>query len=482
MDSPRATIGDWLPLFRPRNYPNYLVVVVAALAVCDGAPPVRALALEFLWFGVCLYSGIYILNEVLDADLDRLHPVKRDRSVPSGRIPAWQAVALAGALWVVAFAASAPVYYPLYLGFIAVNLAYSLFIKRRGFRNLIAVTSALRVSLGFVVAGKGVLHDPGLMVLCTLYMASVQQAKFGVEGTLGSRHTGAKLLGFAALMVPVSAWCWSRHPVVVAWTDLAMVIWVFIPWRSPRAARWLIGADVPEPRAADAPLPAMVVFDVDGTLCDSMAAILQAVNELAPTMGFPPITAEQHRAFRGLGIRQIQRALGLRAWQLARLGRHTRRVLYERIGSLKPIAGVAAELHGLRERGYRLAIVSSNQRKNVEAFVRAHGIDLFDELNTHRGWGSGLWRKRRQLRALMDTWQHQASRFVYVCDEIRDIEAARAVQMPVIAVSWGANSAEALAAAGPTMLIDSPSQLAEAVRLVFAGAPDAAPPARRGAA
>ncbi len=473
MDSRKAALADWLGLFRVRNYPNYLVVIVAALAVSGGNVPVKALAIQFLLFGLCLYNGIYIVNEVLDVDLDRRHPVKRHRPVASGRITQAQALLLAGCLWAIAFVAADPVYAPLYLGFIGINLLYSLVLKRRGFRNVIAVTSALRVSLGFVVAGQPPLAEPALMLLCTLFMASVQQVKFHAEGTIGHRHSGAKLLGLASAMVPVGIVSAPAHPIVVAWTAFAMVAWVYVPWRFPRAARWLIGADVPEHTrsASDQPLPDMVVFDVDGTLCDSMRAIQQAVNEMAPKMGFAPVTEERYREFRTLSVFEIQKVLGLSAWQLARLGRHARRTLYERMDSLKPVSGIPEALQDLRRRGYRLGIVSSNHERNVKAFLRAHGMDCFDEIVTHRGLGSGLRRKRVQLRALMDACRHEAGRFVYVGDEIRDIEAARAVGMPALAVTWGANTAEALARAAPTSLVETPGHLSEAVGSALADPP-----------
>lgn len=472
MRETRATLLDWLRLFRVRNYPNYLVVIVAALAVCDGDVPIRGLLLQFVLFAVCFYSGIYILNEVADADLDRRHPVKRHRPVPSGRIPAWQALTLAGVLWAIAFGFSDAVYYPLYVAFIAVNLAYTFVLKRHGFRNLIAVTSALRVAMGFLVAGKTALHHPGLMLLCTLFMASVQQVKFGVEGTIGSRRTGTKLLVIAALMIPVSVWCAPEHPIVVAWTTFAMGLWGFVPWRFPPTARWLIGADVPDRQQIDpdSKRPDMVVFDVDGTLCNSMRAILAAVNEMSSQLGFEPISEEQFRAFRGMSVRQIQKTLGLSAWQLARLGRHVRGVLRTRIETLKPIDGIPAQVHELHRAGYRLAIVSSNQRANVEAFLRASDLAVFDEIVTHEGWGTGLWRKRRQLRDLMDDHRDDIGRFVYVCDEIRDIEAALGARMPVIAVGWGANSAEALNVAGAPVLIHDPAELVDAVRRTLDGA------------
>jgi phosphoglycolate phosphatase len=461
---------DLLRLFRVRNYPNYLVVVIAAMAATDGHPPVKKLAMAFLLFGVCLYNGIYILNEVIDADLDRLHPVKKERPVPSGRVPVWQALTLAGVLWTIAFVASDRAYLPLYLAFVAVNLVYSFVLKRRGFRNAIAVTSALRVSLGFVIAGQSALWAPGLMLLCTLFMAGVQQAKFSVEGTIGSEHSGAKLLTIAALMAPVSFWCWSAHPLVVLWTNFAMVAWVFVPWRFPPTAHWLIGADVPSRNlpATSTPLPDMVIFDVDGTLCDSMIAILNAVNEMAPVLGFKVITDEQFRQFRAMTVRGILQTLGINTWQLIRLGRHVRGALRSRAAELKPIPGIAEELRALRAAGYRLAIVSSNQRSNVEAFLRAQGLDYFDEINTHNGFGSGLWRKRRQLTDLMKAQRRSVGRFVYVGDEIRDIEASRAAGLPVIAVGWGANTAEVLAAAQPTVLIHSPADLQDAVRNAIA--------------
>lgn len=233
-------------------------------------------------------------------------------------------------------------------------------------------------------------------------------------------------------------------------------------------ARWLIGADVPgrtrRPWRGD-----VVAFDFDGTLCDSMRAIQQAINEMAPRMGFPAVDEARYLEFRTMSLRQIQRALGLSVWQLATLGRHARRALWQRMDTLRPVAGVAEALRTLHAGGYRLAIVSSNHRRNVEAFLRANDLECFDEIVTYQGPGSGLWRKQRQLRALMAGLGSEA-RYVYVCDEIRDVEAARAVGMPVIAVGWGANTAEALAAAGPTACIHAAEELAPAVRTVLSAA------------
>jgi phosphoglycolate phosphatase len=53
---------------------------------------------------------------------------------------------------------------------------------------------------------------------------------------------------------------------------------------------------------------------------------------------------------------------------------------------------------------------------------------------------------------------------IYVGDETRDIEAARKIQIQVIAVSWGFNSREVLAEQKPDFLISHPSQLIEVVR------------------
>ena len=122
----------------------------------------------------CLLAGaVYTLNDLVDVDADRIHPVKRERPIASGRVPLSLARAMVGALVLVgmagalygppAFAAVAAIYF-------AQNIAYSFWLKK------IAYLDVAIIALGFVlrvVAGGFATRIPvsGYLVACTALLA-----------------------------------------------------------------------------------------------------------------------------------------------------------------------------------------------------------------------------------------------------------------------------------------------------------------------
>ena len=159
---------------RPRQWTKNLVVFAGLLFSQNLFDPVlaaRALA-AFVLF--CLLTGaIYLLNDVLDYERDRLHPQKRHRPVASGALPRATAAAaglalLAGALGG-AFGLARPFGWTA-LAYAALITAYSF-----GLKHLVIV-DVLVVALGFVlraVAGAVVIRveiSPWL-IICTLLLA-----------------------------------------------------------------------------------------------------------------------------------------------------------------------------------------------------------------------------------------------------------------------------------------------------------------------
>jgi 4-hydroxybenzoate polyprenyltransferase len=122
-----------------------------------------------------LASGIYVLNDLIDLNLDRVHPKKRTRPLASGRlsVPAgWTLlvllVAAGGTLAVLLGSRFAPVA----AGYLLLNIAYTLVLKR------IVMVDVLAISIGFVlraVAGVAVLRNPvdlsPWLLLCTFFLA-----------------------------------------------------------------------------------------------------------------------------------------------------------------------------------------------------------------------------------------------------------------------------------------------------------------------
>lgn len=94
-------VRDWLALLRPHQWvKNVLIFAGYIFAGNFKLPPPKAITdLTFVLVGFvsfCLLSGaVYAVNDVVDREKDRKHPVKRNRPVASGRVSVREAAALA---------------------------------------------------------------------------------------------------------------------------------------------------------------------------------------------------------------------------------------------------------------------------------------------------------------------------------------------------------------------------------------------------
>jgi 4-hydroxybenzoate polyprenyltransferase len=155
---------------RPRQWVKNVFVFAAAVFDHRLSDPDAAVRVSTAFVLFCmLSSAVYLLNDVADREVDRLHPTKRKRPVASGRLPVGLALAAAVVLAVVAlgggfllsprFAAVAGLY-------LASNLAYSLGLKRVVILDVMLVSTGflLRAWAGAVVIDVAMSH---WLVLCT---------------------------------------------------------------------------------------------------------------------------------------------------------------------------------------------------------------------------------------------------------------------------------------------------------------------------
>src|SRR5690606_15969159 len=106
-------------------------------------------------------SCIYIANDLLDLEADRLHPTKRDRPFASGAVPILAGMATALALALLALAlglALGPAFLGVLLLYMALSLAYSLRLKRLRWIDIatLAALYTLRVIAGAAAGGMEV--------------------------------------------------------------------------------------------------------------------------------------------------------------------------------------------------------------------------------------------------------------------------------------------------------------------------------------
>ena len=182
-------------------------------------------------------------------------------------------------------------------------------------------------------------------------------------------------------------------------------------------------------------MSAAVLFDLDGTLWDSTAAIVPAWNRVLGKWG-KTVTREDMAGIMGLTDREIaarflpkappeaalaavHEAAAAEAEDLRRRGAR----LYE------GVAETLAQLAGT----YALFLVSNCMDGYIDAFLTAHGLtDLF----TDAAWlGRPAAGKAENIRALRE--KHGLEKAVYVGDTAADAAAARAAGLPFIFAAYG---------------------------------------------
>lgn len=165
---------DILKLIRPHQYIKNLFIIAPlffAGAITDQQALIASL-LAFVFFSISA-SAIYVLNDLKDVNEDRLHPVKCDRPIASGRISipqAWiiftglLALGLLGAYWL-----SEMLFYIVLL-YVMLNVLYSFGLKH------ISIVDIAIIAFGFVLrilAGSAVIQIPPSMwiILMTFLLA-----------------------------------------------------------------------------------------------------------------------------------------------------------------------------------------------------------------------------------------------------------------------------------------------------------------------
>ncbi|MGF1536953.1 MAG: HAD-IA family hydrolase [Elainellaceae cyanobacterium] len=205
----------------------------------------------------------------------------------------------------------------------------------------------------------------------------------------------------------------------------------------------------------------MIIFDFDGTIADSLEALVTASNRLAREFNYAEISYDQVRELQTLSSRQIIQKSKISIYKVPFLIKRLRAEMGQEIKTIKPICGVDQALMELKSLGYPLGIVTSNSTENVAEFLKYHRLDgVFDF--THSA--TTLFGKHRILRRIIRERQLNREATLYVGDETRDIESAKRIPISVIAVSWGYNSKDILQQHHPDALVNHPSALAAAVQ------------------
>lgn len=204
----------------------------------------------------------------------------------------------------------------------------------------------------------------------------------------------------------------------------------------------------------------IIIFDFDGTLADTYEAIVKIANQLADEFGYKPVDKEELLQLKNLSSQEIVKQSKISLFKIPFLLRRVHLELGKDINKLTPITGIEEVLSQLKSQGYYLGIVTSNSKDNVVNFLVNHKLEhLFDFIYPK----ITIFGKHRAINTIIKQYEVSKEKAIYVGDETRDIRSAKKSGIPVIAVSWGFNSAAILAEHKPDFLIEQPTELIEAI-------------------
>ena len=203
-----------------------------------------------------------------------------------------------------------------------------------------------------------------------------------------------------------------------------------------------------------------ILFDMDGTLLDTLADMVSAVNHILSVHGWPQRTTEEVRAFVGNGARRLME----RAVPPDVTGGAFEAVLAEyrewyqahNCVDTAPYPGIPALLDALAAAGVKTAVVSNKP----DATTKALAEKFFPGMPA-LGQRDGVDPKPSPAlvaQALSDL-DVRPENAVYVGDSEVDVSTARNAGLPLIAVSWGFRGREKLEIAGAERIADTAPQL-----------------------
>jgi phosphoglycolate phosphatase len=205
-----------------------------------------------------------------------------------------------------------------------------------------------------------------------------------------------------------------------------------------------------------------VIFDLDGTLLDTLEDLKNSVNAAMDAMGFPQRTLEEVRRFVGNGVAKlIERAVPSDTDEetvkqtLAAFKEH---YFLHCEDHTRPYEGVLNLLDALLEQGIKIAVVSNKTDAAVKSLCKRY---FGDRISLAVGDREGMAKKPSPdaIFAVLDEWHLSAEEAVYIGDSEVDIFTAQNAKMEMICVTWGFRDRDFLSQNGATAFADSAENL-----------------------
>ncbi|MFA9465492.1 MAG: HAD family hydrolase [Velocimicrobium sp.] len=208
-----------------------------------------------------------------------------------------------------------------------------------------------------------------------------------------------------------------------------------------------------------------VLFDLDGTLADTVESIAVAGNKALEMVGLRPQPVEKYNYFAGDGadtlIKRALKASGDEDCSLFEMAYSEYKKFFELDCTyhVTPFPGIKEMLGALKSRGIKIGVISNKPHlRSIDVVESLFGRDYFDIIVGHK---EGFPKKPDPASTIAAAKElgFMPNQCIYVGDTNVDMKNGMAAKMSTIGVLWGFRKREELEAFSPQAIIEKPEEI-----------------------
>lgn len=208
----------------------------------------------------------------------------------------------------------------------------------------------------------------------------------------------------------------------------------------------------------------IVIFDLDGTLLNTLDDLSDSTNYALSKFGYPTRTIEEVRQFVGNGVAKlIERAIldGKNNSNFEKcLSIFKENYAQNMYNKTAPYNGIIEMLSNLKSKGIKIAVVSNKFDLAVKELCKKY-FDKYIDFAAGENEAQGIRKKPAPdtVLSVLREFSFSPEDAIYVGDSDVDIMTAKNSHMPCISVTWGFRDKKFLLENGATILINAPSEI-----------------------
>jgi phosphoglycolate phosphatase len=210
----------------------------------------------------------------------------------------------------------------------------------------------------------------------------------------------------------------------------------------------------------------LVIFDLDGTLLDTLGDLHSSVNFALRKFRFPERTIDEVRSFIGNGVvKLMERSTPENTdeeTQQRCLDAFRKYYLQHMSDTTAPYVGVTELIKELRAQGIKIAVVSNKLHPAVEDLCESYFSGLI-----HKAMGVSVEDERKpspiNVIRTMELFEADADNCIYIGDSEVDVQTAHNAGLKCVGVTWGFRTREELISAGCDLIADTCDEIKDII-------------------